>query len=94
MPEPANLRFLRRLVTVLTGVMILGLLTLIVLFVMRFSALPAPLALPENLQLPDGLRAEAVTYTPRRILVVVEGERLLVFSREGQLQQEIPLGAP
>lgn len=86
-PEPVQLRFLRILVTVLTGVMILGLLTIIGLFVMRFQAdlAPAPLGLPENLVLPKGVTAEAVTYTKDRILVVAEQGAVWVFSRDGEL---------
>lgn len=41
-PEPANLRFLRRLVTVLTAVMILGIAAVVGLLVLRLSTPPGP----------------------------------------------------
>ena len=58
-PEPANLRFLRRLVTVLTVVMIGGLLVIATLLVIRLSS-NAP-ALPDVITLPDGATAHAFT---------------------------------
>lgn len=65
--------------------MILGLLTLIGLFVMRFQAdmRPAPLDLPDSLALPEGTTAEAVTYTRDRILVIDDQGTVLVFDRDG-----------
>lgn len=90
-PEPANLRFLRGLVTVLTGVMIVGLVTLIVLFVMRFPAPPAAVPLPGTLELPAGTEAVGLTYTPDRILVVTRDDRVLVLDRGGRLVQTLTL---
>ncbi|MEO1732677.1 MAG: DUF6476 family protein [Pseudomonadota bacterium] len=87
--EPANLRFLRRLVTVLTAVMIFGLLTITALIVIRYRT-PAPL-LPDAITLPNGSRAVAFTTTPRWYAVVTSDDDILIFNRDGVLQQTIPV---
>ena len=91
-PEPANLRFLRRLVTVLTITMIGGLLTLIALIVIRLPS-AKPLILPDEITLPAGITAEAVTLTPDR-LIVITGDQILIYGRaSGELSKRISLGA-
>jgi hypothetical protein len=91
-PEPANLRFLRRLVTVLTAVMIGGLVTVIALLVIRLQA-PAPVlpTLPDTIVLPDGMTADAVTFGAGWVAVVA-GDRILVFdARSGALRQDLTI---
>ena len=87
--EPANLRLLRVLVTVLTTVMIGGLLVIVALFVIRFSA-SAPVV-PQSITLPDGVTAESFTMTPGWYAVVVDGgTRILIFDRNsGELTQTV-----
>lgn len=87
--EPANLRLLRVLVTVLTTVMIGGLLVIVALFVIRFSA-SAPIV-PQSITLPDGVTAESFTMTPGWYAVVVDGgTRILIFDRNsGELTQTV-----
>lgn len=80
-PEPANLRFLRRLVTALTLTMIFGLLTIIALIVMRFTG-EAELPLPSELILPDGVRAQSFTIGPDWGAVVTQDDRIIIFDRE------------
>ncbi|MFD2855053.1 DUF6476 family protein [Seohaeicola zhoushanensis] len=89
LPEPANLRVLRILVTVLTVVMIGGLLTIVALFVIRFSS--SPPMVPDSVTLPDGLKAEAFTLGPDWYAVVTEGgKKILIFDREtGVLRQTV-----
>lgn len=88
-PElPANLKFLRLLVTVLTGTMILGLIVIIALLVIRFRT-PAP-DLPAVLTLPDGATATAFTQGPTWYAVVTEDNRILIYNRfTGILSQTI-----
>jgi hypothetical protein len=87
--EPANLRFLRRLVTALAGVMILGLLTIIALFVIRFWP-PRDAALPDRITLPDGARAEAFTQGGDWYAIVTDDDRILIYDRAGgQLRQTV-----
>ncbi|GFE63520.1 DUF6476 family protein [Litoreibacter roseus] len=88
--EPANLRFLRRLVTTLTAVMILGLLVLIALFVIRLQ--PATLALPDAITLPNGVTAQSFTRGRTWYAVVTEDDQILIFDIEtGDLRQTIEI---
>ena len=90
--EPANLRFLRRLVTVLTAVMICGLLVIIGLFVTRLGRLPDPLALPDAIALPDGTRATAFTQAADWYAVVTDAGQILIFDRAtGSLRQTVDI---
>lgn len=87
---PAELKFLRLLVTGLTGTMIVGLLVLIAVIVIRFN--DKSLEFPETLVLPDGVTAEAYTQTKRWQAVVTEDDRVLIYSRAtGELSQVIEL---
>lgn len=88
----AQLRFLRRLVTVLTATMILGVLTIIVLLVIRLTATPPVVAIPDNLELPAGKAALAVTFGEGWTAVVTTDDEFLVFdSRTGELRQSLPV---
>ncbi len=90
LPEPANLRFLRLLVTVLTGVMIAGLVTLLALVVIRNTNARAPL--PEVILLPDGARAAAYTQGSDWYAVITSDDRILIFDRAtGTLRQTIQI---
>lgn len=90
MPEPANLRFLRLLVTVLTGVMLAGLILIIALIVIRFRDTAPPL--PEDITLPEGAEPKAVTLAEGMVLVVSEDGRLFIYDRvTGQLRQTVAL---
>ncbi|MFU8883726.1 MAG: DUF6476 family protein, partial [Rhodobacterales bacterium] len=89
-PEPGNLRFLRLLVTVLTGTMIAGLVVLIALLVIRFPGATTPL--PDAITLPGGTRAQAFTVTPGWYGVVTTDDRILIYNRsDGALRQEISI---
>jgi uncharacterized iron-regulated membrane protein len=89
-PElPPSLRLLKRLVTVLTLVMILAVITITGLFVTRLPNLAAPPALPEALALPEGTTARAVTMGTGWIAVVTGDDRILIFGTDGTLRQEI-----
>lgn len=86
--EPANLRFLRRLVTVLTVTMIGGVILIIALIVMRFNAPPPDL--PEAITLPGNAKAISFTQGPDWYGVVTDADEILIFDRvTGQLRQTI-----
>ncbi|MEM9582668.1 MAG: DUF6476 family protein [Pseudomonadota bacterium] len=90
MPEPANLKFLRRLVTILTAVMIGGLLILIALIVIRVQQPTATLAIPDQITLPDGTTAQAFTTTPHWYAVVTSENQILIFDRlTNELRQTV-----
>lgn len=95
---PPELRFLKILVTALAGTMIIGLITIVTLFVIRLPKTPDPRpALPETLQMPEGLAAEAVTMGRGWVGVVATGEtgeEFLIFdSTTGTLRQRIAVTA-
>lgn len=77
--------------TVLTGVMICGLVVIVALFVIRFSG-SAP-ALPDTITLPDGTAAESFTVSGDWYGVVVDdGRRFLIFDRpSGRLRQSVDI---
>ena len=81
MAEPANLRFLRRLVTVLTAVMIGGLLILIALIVIRVQQPSPGLAIPDQITLPDGTTAQSFTASADWYAVVTTENQILIFDR-------------
>ncbi|WP_299282991.1 DUF6476 family protein [uncultured Tateyamaria sp.] len=90
--EPTNLRFLRRLVTVLTAIMIFGVLTVIGLLVIRLNADPTPMVLPEQVTLPDGAVATAFTVGSDWFAVVTETDEILIFDQvTGTLRRTITL---
>lgn len=88
-PPPPEVRFLKLLVGALAVVMMAGMVTIVVLLVLRLPAPPPPL--PEALELPDGLLPEAVTMG-RDFVAVVAGNEILIFDRSGTtLRQRIRL---
>ncbi|SFK53807.1 DUF6476 family protein [Shimia haliotis] len=88
--EPANLKFLRLLVTGLTTVMIVGLVTVVALIVMRFRD-DGPI-LPEEIVLPDGVAVQAVTTGDGWYALVTKDDRILIYDRiTGALRQEVVL---
>jgi len=90
--EPGSLRFLRILVTVLTAVMIVGFIVLIGFLVTRFPDSGA-LPLPDQITLPDGTMPVAFTQTADWFAVVTDGDKILIYTPEGTLRQEIAVVA-
>ena len=79
-PElPPSLKLLKRLVTTLTVVMILGFLVLIAALVIRLNA--APLPLPDRISLPDGVNALAFTQGTDWFAVVTDADTILIYDR-------------
>lgn len=89
--EPSSLRFLRRLVTVLTGTMIAGLLTIIALLVIRFSDDPAP-GFPDGITLPPGASAQAFTQGRDWYAIVTDDDQIVIYDRaSGQIVKTVPV---
>lgn len=87
-PDEIRLRWLARLVTVLTAVMIVGVVAVVALLVTRLGR-TSELPIPEEISLPDGARAVSVTVGPDWYLVATEDGRLLAYSRDtGALLRE------
>ena len=82
------------LVTVLTATMILGLITIVALFVIRFSQ-PPRLALPDEIALPEGASATAFTRGRDWYAVVTEDDRILIYDiGSGTLRQTVDIARP
>ncbi|MGB3148520.1 MAG: DUF6476 family protein [Paracoccaceae bacterium] len=97
---PPDLKFLKRLVTALTATMIVGLITIIALFVIRLPV-PAqqevalPPALPDGITLPDGAGALAVTIGSDWYGVVTDQNEFLIFDKaSGVLRQRVAINPP
>ena len=92
---PPSLRFLKALVIVLMITMIVGVITVVGLLVTRMPDGNAQsLALPEMIQLPAGVEAQAVTFGQGWIGVVSRDKRFLLFDPKGKLLQEVSLALP
>jgi hypothetical protein len=85
---PPSLRFLRQLVTVLTGVMIVGVVMIIALLVIRLNADPTP-ALPASITLPDGSTPVAFTQTANWYAIVTSDNKILIYTLDGQLRDTV-----
>jgi len=77
--QAKSLRFLRLLVTILTATMIIGLLTIVALFVIRFSSDRVSISIPDEISLPDGARAVAFTRGSNWYAVVTDGDEILIY---------------
>ncbi|WP_055082450.1 DUF6476 family protein [Jannaschia donghaensis] len=86
---PPDLRFLKTLVTMLTGVMIVGLITVVVLLVTRLPG--AAVTLPDRLQVPNGTSIVAVTQAPSYWIATTTDDRVLIFAPDGTFRRDIPL---
>ena len=85
--EPANLRFLRRLVTTLTATMIAGLIAIFTVLVIR---LHSPIAIfPKITALPQGTEVLSVTRTANELIVVDQNRKIYLLSLDGKNLQHV-----
>lgn len=83
------LRYLKTLVTALTVTMIAGFIVLIAVVVMRFNA-DVTVPLPDEIALPGGTKATAITRGSDWLGVVTDDGRILIYGLDGTtLRQEI-----
>lgn len=74
------------------AVMILGLLTMVAIFVIRLGpATTAAPPLPDKISLPDGAQALSVTWGPDFYAVVTTDRRILVFDKSGKLTKTVAI---
>ena len=72
--------------------MILGLLTMIALFVIRLGPGTAtPLPLPDEIVLPGDAKALSVTWGKDHYAVITNDDRVLVFDRSGNLKKTVEI---
>ena len=82
------LRWLRILVTSLAVVMGVGVLVIAALLWLRLSEAPLP-ELPEQIDLPAGATAAAVTFARDWVVVVTEAGEVLLYDRQGRLKDRV-----
>ena len=86
-----TLKYLKWLVTGLTVTMIGGFLTIVGLFVMRFTEMNR-VELPDRIVLPDGVRPTAFTHGEGWFAVVTADDEILIYDRvTGNLRQRISI---
>ena len=73
--------------------MIIGLLTIVALLVIRFSADTGSLRVPDQIILPDGVRATAFTRGANWYAVVTDGDEILIYdAATNELRQRVQVG--
>ena len=86
---PRNLRFLQRLVTLLTVSMILGILTIAAL--LAFKLRSENINFPQTLTLPDGTKPIAFTQTKDWYSIISETNEILIYKNDGTLIKSITI---
>ena len=84
---PRNLRFLQRLVTLLTVSMIAGILTVAAL--LAFKLRSENINFPQTLTLPDGTKPIAFTQTKDWYSIISETNEILIYKNDGTLIKSI-----
>ena len=86
---PRNLRFLQRLVTLLTVSMIVGILTIAAL--LAFKLRSENINFPQTLYLPDGTKPIAFTQTKDWYSIITEANEVLIYENDGTLIRSITI---
>ena len=84
---PRNLKFLQRLVTLLTVSMIVGILTIAAL--LAFKLRSENINFPQTLALPDGTKPIAFTQTKDWYSIITEANEILIYKNDGTLIRSI-----
>ena len=84
---PRNLRFLQRLVTLLTVSMIVGILTIAAL--LAFKLRSENINFPQTLTLPEGIKPIAFTQTKDWYSIITEANEILIYKNDGTLIRSI-----
>ncbi len=91
--EPPNLRLLRRLVTALLLVMIVGFIAIAAFLIIQVTNLKPAHDFPDAINVPEGMVPTAVTRGDGWIAVVTTSGEILIFDASGQeLLQSIAVG--
>jgi hypothetical protein len=89
---PRDLRFLRTLVTVLTVVMIAGVITITALLVIRLNGAPPVTIAPGDFEIPDGVGVVGLSVIDGRTVLVGDDGVIRVYDSESRaLLQEFAL---
>ena len=84
---PRNLRFLQRLVTLLTVSRIAGILVIAAL--LAFKLRSENINFPQTLTLPDGTKPMAFTQTKDWYSIITEANEILIYKNDGTLIRSI-----
>ena len=88
--EPANIKFLRILVTILTTVMIVGLIIVITLLVIKLQ--PSKIQLPQNIILSKDTKVISYSQGIDWYAVTTSDNKILIFDGlTGKIRQEISI---
>ncbi len=92
-PLPPDLRFLKTLVTVLTSVMILGVITIVALLVIRLNDNSgAVLVHPESFDLPPGIAATGYSIWNGHAVIVGDDGLIRVYRiSDGELRDTLQI---
>ena len=84
---PRNLRFLQRLVTLLTVSMIAGILIIAALLALKLRS--ENINFPQTLTLPNGTKPIAFTQTKDWYSVITDEDQILIYKNDGTLIRSI-----
>jgi hypothetical protein len=84
---PPSIKFLKLLVTLLAGVMIVGFVIIVCVFVINFRK--SHVLVPATLELPDDIIPIAYTQTRNWYAIVTDDDEILIFDNTGNEIQQI-----
>ena len=88
--EPKNLKFLRLLVVVLTITMICGIITLVLVIVIKMPNYnnTESIQLPEEIILPDNMKVETFSIGSNHYLIVTKSDEVLIYDRRTNILEQ------
>ena len=82
-----TIMFLKRLVTVLAGVMIIGFVIIVSLFILNFRTSKMPI--PAKIELPSSVSPVAYTQTKNWYAIITDQDEILIYDKAGNQIQKI-----
>ena len=88
--EPKNLKFLRLLVIVLTITMICGIITLVLVIVIKMPNYnnTESIQLPAEIILPDNMKVETFSIGSNHYLIVTKNDEVLIYDRKTNILKQ------
>lgn len=88
--EPKNLKFLRLLVIVLTITMICGIITLVLVIVIKMPNYnnTESIQLPAEIILPDNMKVETFSIGSNHYLIVTKNDEVLIYDRKTNILEQ------
>ena len=82
-----TIKFLKLLVTVLAGVMIIGFVIIVSLFILNFRTSAIPM--PAKIELPSSVSPVAYTQTKNWYAIITDQDEILIYDKAGNQIQKI-----